>query len=158
MNPDEDRQKRIAKFIDLNHHTFGGDINVVCSIVSDKEIGDDIARVVGLLKKDTKTIEYNGEENRGEFFREWAKGLVEGKLVVVDVRVWPIDSIWYDQLMQFKENNRFYPLDFGEGSKEWLMKDISPKSGLFLVVKAEKGADLGERFSELSDYMLDLRD
>ena len=123
---DIQHKKDLTKFIDFHSRAFSTSINSIQAIVSHDDLKLELSEIFNLLQKDWVEVKYTKGMEPGKFIENLLWPLYQGKTVLVVTDTLDFDPVVYEQLIAFRENNRF-TLTFALGVP------IAKTSSLFLL-------------------------
>lgn len=150
-------EAEVAKFISIHSNPRASFYNTVEGIVGHKDIQKTIIKIMTILQKPYRFVEYESSHNPSVLLNTMAECMTNGELLFIFCKNTKFHPVIYDQLVQLRLENSFSTTM--KNSHDVSLRDlqIHPNSRIFLVFLQENETTVNKEWYELTDHLLDLR-
>jgi len=138
------QKAKLASYINFHSSAVSSNINTIQAIVSREDVKKELSEAFDLIRKDWVTVKYSKNTEAGKFIESLLWPLYQGKTILIETNTLDFDPIVYDQLIQFRDNNKF-TLSFAQGVP------VSPRASIFL---SYQGKDDENKIWEIADSVI----
>lgn len=144
----KDYKSELLKFIDFHIRSFASSSNSINAIISSNDILSQIVDSFNLLKKDYSVLFYSGRNtDTKRFLEKLIQDLRHEKSVLIVADTLNFDPIIFDQLVQFREENK---LTVNLNNSD---NGFPPNSKIFLFYQSNTN---DRSVYEIADHVLNL--